>query len=73
MNNPIGTLSSAVSNPAIASSSSVAAQGHKPSQSVKDSNQNPQVPNDKMDVENPKQLINCPIFPEIPIFLEVTG
>ena len=73
MDNLIGTLSSAVLNPATASSSSAAVQGQESSPSVKDSIHNPQVSSDNMDLGNPKQLINCPIFPEMLIFLEVTG
>ena len=73
MDNLIGTLSSAVSNPAIASSSSVAAQGQESSPSVKDSIHNPQVSSDKMDLGNPETVNKPPIFPEMLIFLEVTG
>ena len=59
MDNLIGTLNFAVSNPTIASFSLVATQGQEPFQSVKDSTHNPQVPNDKMDLENP-ETINKP-------------
>ena len=61
MDNPIGTLSSAVSNPAIASSSSVTAQGQKSSPSVKNSIHNPQVSRDNMDLGNPETTINKPL------------
>ena len=73
MDNLIGTFSSAVPNPATASFSSLAAQGQESSPSVKDSIHNPQVSNDKMDLGNPETVNKLPIFPEMLIFLEVTG
>ena len=73
MDNPIGTLSSAVPNPVIASSSSAAVQGQESSPSVEDSIHNPQVSSDNMDLGNPETVIKPPIFPEILIFLKVTG
>src|ERR1044071_7226792 len=59
MDNPIGTLHSAVPNPTIASSSLLATQGQESSLSVQDSIHNPQVPNDKMDLETP-ETVNKP-------------
>ena len=73
MDNLIDTLSSAMPNPAIASSSSTAIQGQESFPSVMDSIHNPQVSNDNMDLGNPKTVNKPPIFPEMLIFLEVTG
>src|SRR5213080_1126776 len=63
MDNLIGTLSSAVPNPAIASSSSVAAQGQESFPSVKDSIHNPQVSTDNMDLEQPETVNKLPHIP----------
>ena len=60
MDNLIDTLSSAMPNPAIASSSSVAAQGQESSPSVKDSIHNLQVSSDNMDLGNPKTVNKPP-------------
>ena len=70
MDNLIGTLSSAVPNPAIASSSSVTAQGQESSPSVKDSIHNPQVSSDNMDLGNP-ETVNKP--PHIPRNANIPG
>src|ERR1044071_3767775 len=70
MDNPIGTLHSAVPNPTTASSSSLAAQGQESSPSVQDSIHNPQVPNDKMDLETP-ETVNKP--PHIPRNTNIPG
>ena len=70
MDNLTGTLSSAVPNPATASSSSVAALGQESSPSVKDSLHNPQVPNDNMDLEN-SETVNKP--PHIPRNVNIPG
>ena len=70
MDNLIGTLSSAVPNPAIASSSSVAAQGQESSPSVKNSTHNLQVSIDNMDLGNP-ETVNKP--PHIPRNVNIPG
>ena len=67
MDNLIGTLSSAVPNPATASSSSAAVQGQA---SVKDSIHNPQVSSDNMDLGNP-ETVNKP--PHIPRNANIPG
>ena len=63
MDNPIGTLSSAVPNPTTASSSSATVQGQESSPSVEDSIHNPQVSSDNMDLENPETVIKPPHIP----------
>ena len=59
MDNLIDTLSSAMPNPAIASSSSAAAQGQESFPSVKDSIHNPQISIDNMNLGNP-ETVNKP-------------
>src|SRR5436190_16134348 len=70
MYNLIGTFSSAVPNPATATSSSLAAQGHESSPSVKDSIHNPQVSSDNMDLGN-SETVNKP--PHIPRNANIPG
>ena len=70
MDNPIGTLNSAVPNPTTASSSSAAVQGQESSPSVMDSIHNPQVSSDNMDLGNP-ETVNKP--PHIPRNANIPG